>query len=383
MPSGLVRVEGYLPRLRALGIECTVINYFSPALARNRWRWEGPRRHRSTALRGAVRAWFRSIDALHIWRARMRLLWAARSADAVLIQWVAPPVWLTRILARGRARLVYDFDDAVHLVNRRRVDEILRRAWRVVAGSHALLEHAMTLTTAAVLIPSPVAAEQFAPAARPASEPAPAPPEMDGAALPFRVGWLGSAGTLPYLQEIAEPLAVLARAGIPVQLVVAGTEGREDLVPRPPGVEVMEISRYTGGEMARIAAGMDVGVMPMPDGPWERGKCAMKALIYMAAGLPVVCSPVGENVHVVREGESGFHARTPEQWVAALGRLAGDRDLRERLGRAGRARVEAEYASEICFDLLRLHVLTPLAEERRTPAAVARATDARSTPWPR
>jgi glycosyltransferase involved in cell wall biosynthesis len=360
MPSGVVRVERYLPRFRAMGIECTVINYFSPALARNRWRWEGPRRHRWSVARAVARNLYKALDTLHILGARIRIIAASRSADAVVLQWIAPPVWLTRLLARGRARLVYDFDDAVHLVNPERVDEVIRRAWRVLAGSHALLEHARSLSSAAALVPSAVDVEQFTPGASDPVSPCDGAPVPGSAARPLRIGWLGSAGTLPYLAELEAPLARLAGSGTAVRLVVAGTGGRKDLVPAPAGVEVLEIDAYRGDEMPAIAAMMDVGVMPMPDGPWEQGKCAMKALIYMAAGLPVICSPVGENVHVVRDGTSGLHARTADEWFDALRLLASSPELRERLGRSGRERVETDYATAVCFELLRDHVLTPL-----------------------
>jgi glycosyltransferase involved in cell wall biosynthesis len=91
-------------------------------------------------------------------------------------------------------------------------------------------------------------------------------------------------------------------------------------------------------------AGFDIGIMPMPDDEWALGKCALKALSYMAMGVSTVASPVGANREVIEPGRNGLLASSDAEWVQAVGRLAGDRDLRERLGRAGRETVVARYS---------------------------------------
>jgi glycosyltransferase involved in cell wall biosynthesis len=170
-----------------------------------------------------------------------------------------------------------------------------------------------------------------------------------------RLGWIGSAGTLPYLRRLERPLRTLAQRGVDVELLVVGVQGRSDLLPDvPQRLDVVE--SYTAAELPTLAARLDVGLLPLDDGPWERGKCAMKALVYMAAARPVVCSPVGENVHVVRDGEAGYAAADDAAWVEHLERLAGDAELRDRLGAAGRRAVDLEYSTEVCFGLLLRHV---------------------------
>src|SRR5207247_208343 len=96
-------------------------------------------------------------------------------------------------------------------------------------------------------------------------------------------------------------------------------------------------------EAAEIAAA-DVGVSWLPDDLWSRGKCGLKVLQYMAAGLPVVANPVGVQAELVRHGETGFLAETPAQWLEAIGRLAHDPELRRRMGRAGRQRMESAFS---------------------------------------
>ncbi|HMF12657.1 MAG TPA: glycosyltransferase, partial [Gemmataceae bacterium] len=97
------------------------------------------------------------------------------------------------------------------------------------------------------------------------------------------------------------------------------------------------------GEAAELASA-DIGISWMPDDAWSRGKCGLKVLQYMAAGLPVVANPVGVHREFVRDGENGYLAETTSQWLEAIGRLAGDSNLRRRMGAAGRRRVESEYS---------------------------------------
>jgi glycosyltransferase involved in cell wall biosynthesis len=93
-----------------------------------------------------------------------------------------------------------------------------------------------------------------------------------------------------------------------------------------------------------MIARMDIGIMPLRDGPWERGKCGYKIIQYMACGLPVVASAVGANVDIVRHGEDGFLATDAVAWRDSLEQLIESPSLRMRMGRAGRARVESEYS---------------------------------------
>jgi glycosyltransferase involved in cell wall biosynthesis len=108
-------------------------------------------------------------------------------------------------------------------------------------------------------------------------------------------------------------------------------------------LQVMECAWNEASEPADIAAA-DIGIGWVPDDLWSRGKCGLKVLQYMAAGLPVVANPVGVQAAMVRHGETGFHAETPEEWMDAIARLVDDAALRQRLGVAGRALVEREYS---------------------------------------
>jgi glycosyltransferase involved in cell wall biosynthesis len=109
-----------------------------------------------------------------------------------------------------------------------------------------------------------------------------------------------------------------------------------------PGVDVECVDWTEDSEVTSIAE-CDVGIMPLNDTPWERGKCGYKLIQYMACGLPVVASPVGVNREIVRDDENGYLAKEPSDWVSRLGRLLANPQLRLTMGRSGRHRVESEY----------------------------------------
>ena len=92
---------------------------------------------------------------------------------------------------------------------------------------------------------------------------------------------------------------------------------------------------------------MDIGVMPLPDTPWARGKCGYKLIQYMACGLPVVASPVGVNKEILEHGVNGFLAESDAEWRTAIEALISDPDLRRRMGAAGRKKVENEYSLQV------------------------------------
>jgi len=156
----------------------------------------------------------------------------------------------------------------------------------------------------------------------------------------YTIGWIGSPSTARYLRDIAPALAEVCRDGhARVRLVGSGAI---DL----PGVPVEVVAWREDSEVEEIR-GFDVGVMPLPDEPWARGKCGFTLIQYMACWLPVVASPVGVNAEIVEEGGNGFLAADREAWVKALEALRVDAALGRRLGAAGRGKVEARYCQAV------------------------------------
>jgi hypothetical protein len=115
--------------------------------------------------------------------------------------------------------------------------------------------------------------------------------------------------------------------------------------PQWPEVRIEPVLWSPAAEVAALA-GSHIGVMPLADEEWARGKCAFKLLQYMAASLPCVASPVGANTEAVIEGATGYHARNDAEWESALERLISSADLRARLGAAGRAHVASHYSMQ-------------------------------------
>jgi glycosyltransferase involved in cell wall biosynthesis len=231
---------------------------------------------------------------------------------------------------------VYDFDDAFHLRYRegrmailrrllgRKIDDILRDAAQVTAGNRLLATYASDRNPRTHYLPTVVDTARYQPMhhARGTGR--------------FTIGWIGSPSTAAYLSQLVEPLSVLGSEG-PVRFVVIG--GKAPVVPH---VEVVELPWSERQEVQQIN-GFDVGVMPLPDSDWARGKCAFKLIQYMACALPVVASPVGANRDVV-SADCGLLAGNGAEWVEALRTLRDRPSLRRQMGDAGRQRVESSYS---------------------------------------
>lgn len=261
------------------------------------------------------------------------LLWIEKEA----LPWL--PLWLERALLRG-VPYVLDYDDAVFhnydlhrlsLVRRlygRRLDGLMAGAALVVAGNSYLAQRARDAGAARVEVVPTVIDLQRYPAAAPHAAAA-----ADGL---LRIVWIGSPSTARYLQLLREPLQALAKRHTFMLRVIGG--GEVDL----PGVQV-EVVPWTEGTEVQAISACQVGVMPLADSPWERGKCGYKLIQYMACGLPVVASGVGVNPEIVQSGGNGFLASSPAEWESALAQLLLDAQLRQRLGSAGRQRVQERY----------------------------------------
>jgi glycosyltransferase involved in cell wall biosynthesis len=255
------------------------------------------------------------------------------------------PGWVERQLLR--IPFIYDCDDAFYLKYRQgrlrwlqpllgvKTERMMASAIAVTAGNAELAAYARRFNSNVTLQPSVVDTEQMCPASG-----GPSPHK----AKPFTVGWIGSPSTAPYLQQLVPPLQHLASER-PVRLLVVG-----GAAPAIPGVEVIEQPWSLEHELPLIQQ-FDVGVMPLPDTPWARGKCAYKLIQCMACAIPVIASPVGANLDVVPPS-CGILASSADQWLAAFRELAGDPALRHRMGAAGRQWVEERYSLRSALPIL-------------------------------
>lgn len=329
-PGQRYRIEQWTPYLGEAGIEITFRPFADPHLAGALYR---PGHYGRKAWLMA-RAWVRHA----------RAAWAAANFDVVYVHREASligPALLERLAVRRRPRLVYDFDDAIWLPyvspsNRYlsylkmpgKTRSLCRLATAVTAGNETLAEFARRYNQRVSVVPSTVSLREYRPR----------PPSL-GDAIPV-IGWTGSHSSAQYLRLIEGPLrAVAARRRF--RLLVIGLEGH-----RIEGLEV-ECRPWRAETEVEDLWGMDVGVMPLADDPWTRGKCGMKAIQYMGVGLPVVVSPVGANRIIVENGVNGLHAADEAQWAESIARLLDDPGLRARLGARARHTVEATYSAEV------------------------------------
>jgi len=251
------------------------------------------------------------------------------------------PALLERLVKARNARLVYDFDDAVWLpyVSPRnrylsylkvpgKTAAICRMARAVIGGSEYLAAYARRYNDVVFVVPSTVDRAVYRPR-----------PDGREREMPV-IGWTGSHSSAQYLHIVERPLRSLAER-YRFRFVVIGTEQVEiqgvDIETRPWRSETEVPDLWD----------LDIGIMPLPDDPWTRGKCAMKAIQYLGVGIPAVVSPVGANREAVRHGENGFWAASDGEWVTYLGRLLEDSDLRNRMGEAALATVDRDFSAEV------------------------------------
>ncbi|MBI4614534.1 MAG: glycosyltransferase family 4 protein, partial [Planctomycetes bacterium] len=214
---------------------------------------------------------------------------------------------------------VYDLDDAVlHAGEGRRFEAMVRRADLVLAGNEFL---------AGEVLPTVVDTERYRPG-----------PGKDGG--PVTIGWSGSASTNRYLSELLARLSGWAPAAA-FRILAVSDERPAGFFKYSKNFEFVPWSREREVELLQS---FDVGLMPLDDTPWSRGKCGLKAILSQATGAPVVCSDVGVNGEVVENGATGYVVRSDEEWTARLAALVEDSALRRRMGEAGRRRVEERYS---------------------------------------
>ena len=328
-PSQRYRIEQWEPLLRGRGVEIIYKPFESEAL------------HEILYKPGRTAGKLRLVaEALG---RRARDVRAARDFDAVYVlreaALLGPPVF-ERWLARSGVPFVFDFDDAVfvpyvspsngylsYLKFPGKTRAICRMAAHVMAGNEYLADYARAVNGRVTVIPTTVDTGKYTVEPRAPND------------VPV-IGWSGSHSTAQHLSTLKGALRRLAERER-FRLRVVGVPGFE-----MEGVEVESVPWRSATEVEDLRP-FDVGVMPLPDDKWSRGKCGMKALQYMGLAVPAVCSPVGVNSEIIRDGVNGLLASTDDEWVEKLSRLLRSPEERARLGRAGRETVEARYSAAV------------------------------------
>jgi len=340
-PSPRFRVHQYLPYLLRNGMDYEIRPLLRPE-QEQRWR----------RARGK---WSRLIVLLCVLGNRVRDIKRARCFDVVFVQ-----RGLTLFNCRGLDRLlfaqgrpvVFDFDDPVHLrpdqgfrntllralQDAGQVRGIIAKSRSVIAGNAYLAEFARQHNANATIIPTAIDTDTHQTKSETTND------QRLTSTAPVVV-WTGSTSTNRYANLLA-PVLRRAVKRVPLRLLIISNTRSNIHDVAFDGVPLEFRHWRLETEVADLQAG-DIGVMPLPDDEWARGKCGVKALLCMACGLPVVVSPVGVNTEIVTDGVNGFLAGPEEEWVDKLCRLASDEDLRRRLGRTARETVEERYSVRV------------------------------------
>lgn len=321
-PASRVRVWQYVQPLRSMGHEVEI-------------RLICPERHWTSSLpEGPLRKLHQAAGTgIRVGSA----LWALRDAEKFDVIFmnkdILPEIrinFLEPWLSRRNPRLVFDFDDAVYLGPRgKKLEKILPFFAHIIAGNPTLAEYAAGIAGAGrvSILPTVVNTDRIIPALN----------RMEG---PLRIGWSGSSFTLKTCLPIVRNAVVeLAQQEDFEFLVITEKKAELDW----PGVRMRHVL-WTPETEAQGLQQLDIGLMPLEDSPFERGKCGMKAIQYMAVGIPALVSPVGVNQEIVVEGLTGFHCDREEHWLNRLRELLEDAARRKQMGESGRQRAVSRYS---------------------------------------
>ena len=325
--SSRLRLHQFIPAFEAAGFSVSFASLFDDRYL------DGVYTRRGTSLWHLFCLYLARMRELRLLDRRVTLL-----IEGELFPWL--PGFVERWVLSGR-NYVLDFDDAifhrydlhrtrlVRLLLGRKIDRLMAGAVLVIAGNDYLADRAMQAGARVVdIVPTVVDTDRYPLA------------DFHSSHEPFRVGWIGTPITWEaYGQSLFEMLSERF-AGEPVKFIAIGAAttarqvGNIHIIPWSEDTEASHLGK------------LSVGLMPLENTPWARGKCAYKLIQYLACGVPVIASPVGANCEVVRDGENGFLAETGEDWVAAVATVLADRARAREMGLAGRAQIQERYSTQ-------------------------------------
>ena len=325
--SSRLRTMQYIPYLQAAGLDVEVSSLFDAAYLTDMYRGVRKPSQLMTYYRRRLER-MRGAQPDIIWLEKEALPW---------LPWLAERTALPRGVP-----VVSDYDDAIfHRYDRHRsklvrfslgnkIDRVMAHSALVTAGNSYLAERAASAGSSQIrIVPTVVDVDAYH-----------VQPSHVGACRP-RVGWIGTPETW---EKFGQPMLDLVRQVGSTHHAVFRAVGAGQAQPNSEDVEFLD---WSEDSEVSLIQGMNIGIMPLPDTPWARGKCGYKLIQYMACGLPVVASPVGVNSDIVEHGVNGFLAETDAEWKTVLEMLLRDPDLRRQMGAAGRKKVEEHYSLQV------------------------------------
>jgi glycosyltransferase involved in cell wall biosynthesis len=285
---------------------------------------------------------------------RLRDVWRIRQYDIVFLYREAHFTRLTvfeRLFRWMGVKIILDFDDAIWLPvvsegnkmlswlkNAQKIDNIIRWSDLVIVGNSYLAAYAAQFNPQVAIIPTTLDTTVFYPE-NPRFAQAKAMYKKNNQAVV--IGWTGSFSTIEHFEYgIPALLAIKKKYGESVCFKLIG-----DSRYKNEALGIQGVAWHPDTELEELGE-IDIGIMPLPDNEWTRGKCGFKGLTYMSLAIPAVLAPVGINKDIIRDGENGFLAATTEEWVAKLSLLIENEELRKKIGEAGKQTVWKFYSQE-------------------------------------
>lgn len=327
--SNRYRVEQYLPYLEREGVEYVLRPFWSERAFKilyNRGRYY------EKVLYFFAGTFSRLIDILNI-----------HKYDLVFIHRESYPIgnFFENIVALFNKPQIFDFDDAIFipsasksnifmekLKNPKTVVNSIKRSRHVIAGNTYLAGFASDYNDSVTVIPTSIDTDEFK-------------PHEGDEGDEVVIGWTGSPTTVGFLAILKDVFVELSENFPNIRFRIIGGNYSVD------GLSNFESVAWSDGSEKDNLKHFDIGIMPMPDNAWTSGKCGFKAILYMSMGIPCVCSPVGVNKDIVKDGINGFLADKKSEWLEKISILIKDRELRRKMGAEGRRTVEERYSVKI------------------------------------
>lgn len=330
-PSSRYRVEQYVPYFESNGIKCIVRPFVSSKFYKIIYK----------------KGFYLQKIAFFVQSSFRRLLdiFIATKSDIIFVHLEAfpfgPPLfeWIFKKIGK---KIIYDLDDAIYIRNASpanrflkylkypsKIKNILKIADHVITCNEYLAVYASKYNKNVTVIPTSVNTEKFT-------------PKIKEAAGDITIGWIGSYSTGRYLEELRSVFYCLAKQyKFVLKIIGAGEVGIES-----QGINLIKLDWSLADEIQQFQS-LDIGVYPLPDNEWTRGKTGFKTIQYMSVGIPCVVSNVGTNRCIVQDGVNGYLAKTEEDWVEKISKLIEDAELRKKIGLAGRRTVEEKFSLKV------------------------------------
>jgi glycosyltransferase involved in cell wall biosynthesis len=322
-PSSRYRIYQYIPYLSKAGIEVTVAPLFKGGWFRIIDLYPRSVRVAAKALYSLIRLFVRIREILKV--GKYDLYCFEHQAFPYV------PTFLEWFAQKLNPNMLLEFDDAIYLtfLHKKKIPRLIRMSKHVIVGNNFLKRYALQFNPHVTVIPTVIDTDRYS-------------PKKDYRRQgKVNIGWVGLAYNLPYVQKLEETLQKLKKEIGDFTFTVICSKGLEI-----DGVDSIFKSWSYDDEIEDIS-NLDIGIMPLADDEWAKGKCGLKVLQYMACDVPVVASPVGVNNEIIKDGENGFLAATDTEWLEKLSLLARNEELRRKIGRKGRETVEKHYSLKL------------------------------------